>query len=104
MIKIKNKQFNVKKFNLKVQKMFMKAQERFTNVENPTAEDLDLLEDLIIIAYGHQFEKEDLEEELDQADLMQEFMNIISDAKEIMEDKIKQISNTLESKFGNVAK
>ena len=107
-MKLQGKQYKLTKFNLKLQKMFMGAKDIFEEAQsngNEYDEDnIELLENLIIMAYGNKFTKEELEEELDQVDLMQEFFNVIIEANKIMTTKAETLTNSLQAKFGNVAK
>ena len=105
---VSGKLYTIKNSIIKLQKMFMGAKDIFEEAQsngNEYDEDnIELLENLIIMAYGNKFTKEELEEELDQVDLMQEFFNVIIEANKIMTTKAESLTNSLQAKFGNVAK
>ena len=102
-MKIGNKKYTLKKFNLKLYKMFMKAAENMQD-EEMSSENIDILEDLIIMAYNNEFTRDDLEENFDLADLIEQFMEIVAEVQKKTESKMKGIENTIQAKFGNVSK
>lgn len=102
-MKIGNKKYTLKKFNLKLYKMFMKAAENMQD-EEMSSENIDILEDLIIMAYNNEFTRDDLEENFDLTDLIEQFMEIVAEVQKKTESKMKGIENTIQAKFGNVSK
>ena len=107
MMKLKGKEYKLKKFNLKSFKMLMAAEQKFKRMqqdEEITFDDIQLLEDLIVLSYGNAFGDEDLEEEFDIADLFKEFYEIIALVQEEQTKKVEEVANTINSRFGNVAK
>lgn len=100
-MKIKGKQYKLKKFNLKLYKMFIAASSKFDS-EGLNDENIEILEDLLILAYGNVFNKDDLEEEFDIADLIEEFMNVIAEVQKNTEKRAKEMEKSIQVKFGNV--
>ena len=83
--------------------MFMKAAENMQD-EEMSSENIDILEDLIIMAYNNEFTRDDLEENFDLTDLIEQFMEIVAEVQKKTESKMKGIENTIQAKFGNVSK